>query len=234
MPSSPRELAETTWTELSGPRTLVVPVGSLEQHGPHLPLDTDTRIAVATCRRALVGMDRVDLAPALAFGASGEHEGFAGTLSIGHAALHTVLVELGRSAGRWAQRMVFVNGHGGNLPTIAESVTQLRFEGRDAAWFACGVPGGDAHAGRTETAILLALDESLVRRGSIVAGNTADLRDLLPAMTAGGVAAVSPNGVLGDPAGATAAEGERLLDDMAGRLRERLERWRPDGRGHLA
>lgn len=234
MPPSPRELGATTWTELAGPRTLVVPVGSLEQHGPHLPLDTDTRIAVAACRRALGGMDHVDLAPPLAYGASGEHEGFAGTLSIGHAALRTVLVELGRSASRWADRMLFVNGHGGNLPTIAEAVATLRNEGRDAAWFGCGVSGGDAHAGRTETAILLALDESLVRSGSAAAGNTADLRDLLPAMTAGGVAAVSANGVLGDPTGATAAEGERLLDEIAGRLRQRVERWRPDGRGHLA
>jgi creatinine amidohydrolase len=234
VPPSPRELGETTWTELTGPRTLVVPVGSVEQHGPHLPLDTDTRIAVAACRRALVGMDHIDLAPPLAFGASGEHEGFAGTLSIGHAALHAVLVELGRSASRWAARILFVNGHGGNLPTIAEAVTTLRYEGRDTAWFGCGVPGGDAHAGRTETAMLLALDESLVRGGVAAAGNTADLRDLLPAMTAGGVVAVSPNGVLGDPSGATAVEGGRLLDSIAGRLRERVERWRPDGRGHLA
>ena len=105
------------------------------------------------------------VAPPLAYGASGEHEGFAGTLSIGHAALRAVLVELGRSAGAWASRMVFVNGHGGNLPTVAEAVVQLRGEGRDVAWSGCAVPGGDAHAGRTETSILLALDPSVVRLG---------------------------------------------------------------------
>src|SRR5947199_807699 len=124
-------LGERTWTEVER-ATVLVPVGSLEQHGPHLPLDTDARIAAAAARRA--ADPSMLLAPPLAYGASGEHEGFAGTLSIGHAALRAVLVELGRSAGAWASRMVFVNGHGGNLPTVAEAVVQLRGEGRDVAW----------------------------------------------------------------------------------------------------
>ena len=130
-----------------------------------------------------------------------------------------MLVELGRSAGRWAARLVFVNGHGGNFPTVPDAVAQLRDEGRDAAWFGCGVPGGDAHAGRTETSMLLALAPELVRLDAAEAGNTAPLTELLPALRSGGVAAVSPNGVLGDPAGATAEEGERLLDAMASQLR---------------
>ncbi|MDN5861181.1 MAG: mycofactocin biosynthesis peptidyl-dipeptidase MftE [Pseudonocardia sp.] len=208
-------------------------MGSIEQHGPHLPLDTDTRVAVAVCRRAFAGMTGVDLAPPLAYGASGEHEGFAGTLSIGHAALRAVLIELGRSASRWADRLLFVNGHGGNLPTIVEAVATLRQEGRDTAWFGCGVAGGDAHAGHTETSILLALNESLVRRDVAVAGNTASLTELMPVLTAGGVAAASPNGVLGDPAGATAAAGKRALADMERRLRTKMIRWRPDAHGHL-
>ena len=152
-------------------------------------------------------------------------------ISIGHAALRLLLVELGRSAARWAGRLVFVNGHGGNVPTLVEAVTLLRHEGRDAAWSPCA-PGGDAHAGRTETSMVLALDPALVRSGS-AAGNRAPLAELLPAMRAGGVAAVSPNGVLGDPAGASAAEGERLLAGMAVELTAALTRWTPDPRGRL-
>jgi mycofactocin precursor peptide peptidase len=230
-PHAQESLGERTWTELAGPVTLLVPVGSCEQHGPHLPLDTDARIATAVARRA-AGAE-VLVAPAVAFGASGEHEGFPGTLSIGHEALHAVLVELGRSAARWATRLVFVNGHGGNLPTVPAAAAQLRREGRDVAWFACDVPGGDAHAGRTETALLLALAPELVRSEAAEPGNTAELAELLPALRAGGVAAVSANGVLGDPAGAAAEEGERLLADMADRLRVRLARWQPDAAGHL-
>jgi creatinine amidohydrolase len=234
-PGAAVRLGERTWTELADDRlrTVLVPIGSLEQHGPHLPLDTDARIAAAVARRAAAGDPALLLAPPLAYGASGEHEGFPGTLSIGHEALRVVLVELGRSAARWAARLVFVNGHGGNLPTVPEAVSQLRAEGRDATWAGSVVPGGDAHAGRTETSILLALDPTLVRVDAVEPGNPAPLAELLPMLVRGGVAAASPNGVLGDPRGATAAEGDRLLTDMVTELRAAVSRWQPDDRGRL-
>jgi len=222
-------LGERVWPEIDGRPTLLVPVGAVEQHGPHLPLDTDTRIAAAVAARAATGALLV--APPVAYGASGEHEGFAGTVSIGHEALRLLLVELGRSAARWAGRLVFVNGHGGNVSSLVEAVRLLRYEGRDAAWFACAA-GGDAHAGRTETSLMLTLDPALVRPER-AAGNTAPLADLLPEMRAGGVAAVSPNGVLGDPAGASADEGEQLLAAMSDALGAAITRWTPDTRGRL-
>src|SRR5271163_2828984 len=94
-------LASARWPEVEtqARRLLVVPVGSLEQHGPHLPLDTDTRIAVAVARRACAGRAGVALAPAFSVGASGEHADFPGTLSIGTEALTACLTELGRHAG---------------------------------------------------------------------------------------------------------------------------------------
>jgi len=234
-PAAAARLGERTWTDLADdrPRTVLVPIGSLEQHGPHLPLDADARIAAAVARLAAAGDAALLLAPPLAYGASGEHEGFPGTLSIGHEALRAVLVELGRSATRWAERLVFVNGHGGNLPTVPDAVTQLRAEGRDVGWAGCVVRGGDAHAGRTETAILLALDPALVRVDAIEPGNPAPLAELMPTLVRGGVAAASPNGVLGDPRGATAAEGEQLVADMATQLRAALTRWQPDDRGRI-
>jgi mycofactocin precursor peptide peptidase len=222
-------LGGRVWPEIDGRPTLLVPVGSVEQHGPHLPLDTDTRIAAAVAARAATGARLV--APPVAYGASGEHEGFAGTVSIGHEALRLLLVELGRSAARWAGRLVFVNGHGGNVSSLVEAVRLLRYEGRDVAWFACAA-GGDAHAGRTETSLMLALDPALVR-SERAAGNTVPLADLLPAMRGGGVAAVSPNGVLGDPAGASADEGERLLAAMSDSLGAAITRWTPDAGGRL-
>lgn len=225
-------LEDRAWPEV-GAATLLVPLGACEQHGPHLPLDTDARVAVAVAATVAAGDDALLVAPPLAYGASGEHEGFPGTLSIGHEALRAVLVELGRSAFRWASRLVFVNGHGGNLPTVPDAVAQLRREGRDAAWWPCVVAAGDAHAGRTETSILLALDPAAVRREAAEPGATAPLAELLPALRAGGVAAVSPNGVLGDPSGATAVEGAHLLAEMTGALRARLTRWHPDPTGRL-
>jgi creatinine amidohydrolase len=192
-----------------------VPLGSTEQHGPHLPLDTDSRVAVALARGAARRLRRagsaVWVAPLLAYGASGEHAGFPGTLSIGTAALETVLVELARSAGPEIVRMVFVNGHGGNHEALTRAVARLRHEGRDVRAWAPVVEGGDAHAGWVETSLLLALHAKVVRRERLEAGNTEPLGALWPRLRAGGVRAVSVNGVLGDPRPADAERGRRLL-----------------------
>src|SRR6202044_1961477 len=149
--------------EASTRRLLVVPVGSLEQHGPHLPLDTDTRIAVAVARRACAGRAGVALAPALPVGASGEHADFPGTLSIGSDALTTCLIELGRHASRHWPALMLVNGHGGNVTAVEAAAERLRYEGRACLAWHAAPPGGDAHAGRSETSIMLALDPGAVR-----------------------------------------------------------------------
>ncbi len=219
-----------TWPELPQGPLLAVPLGSLEQHGPHLPLATDTVVAQAVLRAAR--LDAV-VAPALAYGASGEHEGFPGTVSLGTEALTTVLVEYGRSACRWAGRLLVVNGHGGNLDALRSAVPLLRAEGRDAAWFPCGVPGGDAHAGRTETSLLSHVEPAAVRADRSVPGVTTPIGELLPRLRAEGVRAVSPTGVLGDPAGASAEEGARLLADLAARLSDAVAAWDVGADGRL-
>jgi creatinine amidohydrolase len=190
---------------------VLVPLGSLEQHGPHLPLDTDTRIAVAVARGAAgVGND-VWVAPAIAFGASGEHAGFPGTLSIGTPALSELLVELGRDVGRDWEAMLLVNAHGGNRDAVDAALARLHAEGRRVGAYHVTAAGGDAHAGRTETSLLLHLDPGAVRIGLAEPGELAPAHELMDRLRSEGVRAVSPNGVLGDPRGATASEGERLL-----------------------
>jgi creatinine amidohydrolase len=222
---------------------LLIPVGSTEQHGPHLPLGMDTVIAQAVAHRAadVMGDGGVDvlIAPALAYGASGEHQHFAGTISIGLEALQHLLVELVRSAGSWAGRCVFVNGHGGNVPALVAAVCQLRVEGHDVGWSACfpgpqadGAPS-DSHAGRVETSLALALAPDDVRLERAEPGALEPLPALLPRMRAEGVASVSPNGVIGDPTGASAQEGGRLLCSMVSDLVSSVEAWAPDGRGRL-
>jgi creatinine amidohydrolase len=226
---APQELSTMTSPEVSafGTRVLLIPVGSLEQHGPHLPLDTDTRIAVALADAVVEQRSDALVAPAIAFGSSGEHEGFAGTLSIGGEALAVLLVELVRSNRDFAH-VVFVNGHGGNLDALQRAASQLVAEGHSVVAFSPSVPGGDAHAGRTETSLLLHLDPSMVRLELAQAGATEPLADLLPRMRADGVRAVSPNGVLGDPHGASAEEGAELfatlVADLGARVAELVDR----------
>ncbi|HEY5854139.1 MAG TPA: mycofactocin biosynthesis peptidyl-dipeptidase MftE [Aldersonia sp.] len=226
------ELAQRTYPTTPVGATLVVPVGSVEQHGPHLPLTTDTTIASAVAS-VVAALPHAELAPPIEFGASGEHEGFAGTVSIGSAALELVLVELGRSACRWARRLCLVNGHGGNATALVNAVRLLRYEGRDAAWLPCAVPGADAHAGRTETALMLHLRPESVDLAAAEPGNTEPIAGLLPRLRTGGMAAVTANGVLGDPTGASAVEGARLFADLCGGARAAYDRWQPDDTGRL-
>jgi mycofactocin system creatininase family protein len=195
-------LDELTTRDVAGD-LLVVPLGATEQHGPHLPIGTDTIIARALASSVSGAM----IAPALPYGSSGEHAGFAGTLSIGQAALELVLVELVRSCS--LPRALFVSAHGGNAEPLGAAVDRLRGEGRDV-WAWSPRWKGDAHAGRIETSVILALAPELVGSARD-AGNVAPLATLMPRLRSEGVRAVSPNGVLGDPAGASASEGRALL-----------------------
>ncbi|RFU20131.1 mycofactocin biosynthesis peptidyl-dipeptidase MftE [Geodermatophilus marinus] len=226
-------LAGAVWPELPERPLLLVPLGAVEQHGHHLPLATDTTVACAVAEAAVDDLPAALLAPPLAYGASGEHEEFPGTVSIGTEALAGLLVEYGRSACRWAGRLLVVNGHGGNLDALRAAVPLLRSEGRDVAWFPCAVAGADPHAGRTETALMLHVEPGSVRLERAVAGETAPLDEVLPRLREEGVRAVSPTGVLGDPDGASAEEGAALLDGLAARLAGAVARWDVDPGGRL-
>jgi len=211
-------LASATTTSVEARVAVLVPVGSIEQHGPHLPLDTDTVIAMSVAAGAGERLrdtgHHVMVAPAVCYGASGEHQSFAGTSSIGLNVLRHVLIELTRSMRTWADHIVFVNGHGGNVGALRPAVDQLTGEGHAVSWFPCRTETVDLHAGRTETSLMLHLHPWDVRLDRAEAGNKGALQDLMPLMRSGGVEAVAPNGVLGDPAGASAEEGREILDAM--------------------
>ncbi|MCU0261161.1 MAG: mycofactocin biosynthesis peptidyl-dipeptidase MftE, partial [Ilumatobacteraceae bacterium] len=170
-------LSDARWPELGHP-LLVVPVGSCEQHGPHLPLGTDSVVATALAEGLAARRADTVVAPALHITSSGEHAGFPGTLSIGAAATELVVVELVRSAD-WASGVVLVNGHGGNARPVTDAVRRLTDEGRRViAWWP-KVTDGDLHAGATETSLLLALRPDLVRTEAAAAGPVPTIDELV-------------------------------------------------------
>lgn len=218
-------LADVAWPDAeraaAAALPLLVPVGATEQHGPHLPLATDSAIAEALAGAAAERLGCL-VAPLLPYGSSGEHAGFAGTISIGREATELVLVELCRSATATFERVLLVSAHGGNAEPVRNAVARLRGEGRDVcAWGPSWK--GDAHAGRVETSVMLALDAARVRPELGAPGNTAPLAELIGELAAGGVRAVSANGVLGDPAEASAEEGRELLAAAAAELAATIE-----------
>ena len=233
-------LGDATWTEVQtlvddpvaedGTRSpvVLVPVGSTEQHGPHLPMSTDTLIAEEIVARAVHVTDGMMIGPTISVSASGEHAGFPGTLSIGTTVMRDVVLELARSAD-WAAGVVFVNGHGGNSAAVGDAVATLRAEGRHVlSWWpkwprrADGGPK-DLHAGRIETSLMLAIDPGLVRLELATPGVDADIDDL----RARGVKPVSPTGVLGDPTGASGREGDQFIAAFVDDLVHAVEAWRP-------
>lgn len=232
MTARDHHLGAMTSDEMAGTAaTLLVPLGATEQHGPHLPLETDTVVATAWARAVAEelndGGHPAVVAPALPYGSSGEHQSFPGTLSIGADALRTVIVELTRSAASTFARVVYLSGHAGNLGPVGDAVARLTVEGHDVTHL---VPSWspergwvvDAHAGRTETALMLALQPDTVRLDRAEAGNTEPLGTIMTRMIADGIEAVSANGVLGDPSGADGREGLALLADLVDRTVQHL------------
>ncbi len=213
------DLGSMTWTDVASP-ILVVPIGSCEQHGPHLPLHTDTVIADALAHALARARDDCLVAPALTIGASGEHQGFPGTLSIGNAAMRELLIELVRSAD-WAGGVVLVNGHGGNASAMARAAATLARESRRVLAWSPRIDGGDPHAGHVETSLMLALAPDDVRLERAAPGPVPAIADLVRH----GVQPLSPSGVLGDPTAATSDDGERLLAQLVTQLTDAVARW---------
>lgn len=218
---SPQLAARSTHT------VLAIPLGATEQHGPHLPLDTDTTIAVELCHRLALRVPDILVAPAVPYGSSGEHAGFPGTLSIGQAALEHLIVELVRSADAFAG-VVLVSGHGGNIEPLRSALRLLRSEGRRVlAWTPTGPPD-DSHAGKTETSVMLELRPGEVDLTHAAPGNTTPLPELLNTLLEAGVAGVSANGVLGDPTQADSTYGEAILNRWSNSLTARVTGWLSD------
>lgn len=220
-------LGRHSWTEIDArweTSTVLVPLGATEQHGPHLPLDTDTIIAQALCDATAAERPGLLVAPPVPYGASGEHADFPGTISIGTAALTMMLVELGRSLLPSTRTLIFVSAHGGNSDALVSATEVLTYEQRNAHIWTPRVAFDDLHAGRTETSLMLHLAPETVRMSAAVDMPIADDLTNMALLRSEGVAALSPSGVLGTPSQASAEHGRVLFETLVADLGDFLDR----------
>ncbi|BDT87385.1 creatininase family protein [Nocardia cyriacigeorgica] len=206
------------------PRIAVLPVGSFEQHGDHLPLATDTIIACLIAR-ALADAYPLFLLPPVTISCSHEHEQFPGTLSLSHTTLTAVITDIRASLARTGiTALVLINAHGGNyvLNNIAQEANitgrhVLIYPGRDdwnQARQAAGMETDshdDMHGGELETSILLHAAPDLVRSSFRNADHHSPDRQHLHLL---GMGAYTSNGIIGRPSAATETKGKAALDAL--------------------
>lgn len=203
----------------------VLPVGSYEQHGGHLPLATDTLVACAVAREIAAGYP-VHLLPPVTIGCSHEHADWPGTVSISAVTLHAVVRDTADSLRRsGVEALVVVNGHGGNY-VLGNVVQEASARGERMAlypaaedWETARQRAGvrtslltDMHAGEIETSILLHAHPASVRPGYETADFVADDRRHLLSL---GMSAYTDSGVIGRPSLASAEKGKELLASLA-------------------
>lgn len=246
-----------SWTEIAaamndGYDTAVLFTGSIEQHGPHLPLATDTLCAYALAERVARRLGNALVAPVIRPGVSEHHMAFPGTITISPATFKLVVGDCVDSLVRHGFRRIAVSwAHGGNTPALREVLpelaaryptTEIVAQADVPAFFAHWKPIAEGegidlatlgiHGGEGETSMMLAHVEDQVRSDRLAAGYTGDLITdpvVFAGLLATGLRAFTENGILGDARPADRARGERYLEAMADYLAAALAPVTPAG-----
>jgi creatinine amidohydrolase/Fe(II)-dependent formamide hydrolase-like protein len=240
-------LSELTWPEaerrLKEVDVALLPVGATEQHGPHLPLDTDAFDADHLAKQVAAACSdpRPLVLPPIPYGVSYHHEDFPGTLSVSPDTLSRLVYDVGMSAARHGiTKLVIVNGHAGNTPALKFAAQMVN---RDAHVFACVESGetsdadilaatetpNDVHAGEVETSTCLATRPRLVKMGEAkkfvpeFSSRYLDFSSKRSVEWYARTAKISKSGVLGDPTRASREKGEKFWEIMIRSLVEFVE-----------
>jgi creatinine amidohydrolase/Fe(II)-dependent formamide hydrolase-like protein len=240
-------LAELTWPEarrrFKEVDIALLPVGSIEQHGPHLPLDTDSFDAQYLARQVAKACSSPKplVFPLIPYGVSYHHDDFTGTISISNDTLSRVVYEIGMSAAKnGITKLIIINGHGGNVPTLKFAAQMINRDARifttvdtgetsDADLDAICETTNDVHAGEIETSTSLYVRPHLV--------NMKKAKKFVPEFSIqylnfsakrsvewfARTSRISPDGVLGDPTKATAGKGKKMWEVMIKNLVELVE-----------
>jgi creatinine amidohydrolase len=234
-----------------GYSTVLVAVGSNEQHGPHLPTGTDSLIGDMLVDEAARRVGKVLVAPTIRVGASEHHMAYPGTITLREEVLEEIIVDYCRSLSRHGFKTILViPTHGGNIETVARTAKRLQRESLSANAVSLsdessylsavvevsaklGITPGEAgtHAGHMETSIVLAVHPDIVdmdkaTRGLVDMGY--DTSDKLHEM---GMHQLSPIGILGDATNSTAEAGKDYIEFMASAMAERVTKIRAELEG---
>ncbi|HEV2440064.1 MAG TPA: creatininase family protein [bacterium] len=241
-------LEEMTWPEVrdaiaAGKRRVIVMLAAMEQHGPHLPIGTDTYLGYATGVRLARRLGDSLVAPVLTLGYSAGHLPMAGTVSIEESTLETVIEDVCRSLARHGFReIILLCSHGGNyralrgaLPRLRDAHSELRISAvtdfdewlRHTTAFAAREGLDTAklgvHAAQGETSLMLAYRPELVQMDRACEGFIGDASIRWRSKVPPPMDEMSPTGILGDARGSTAELGEKMFTDRIERLASMIE-----------
>jgi creatinine amidohydrolase len=234
-------MEEMNWPDVraalaDGFTTAVVAVGATEQHGPHLPTMTDTRMGDAVAHRVALKLGNALQARTIPVGVSEHHLAFGATISLKPETLKLVIRDYVDSLIRDGfRRVIFLPMHGGNFATVAQAITDARkahpdidvggytdllgltgFLNRASAEFGISEGESGAHAGESETSLMMALEPALVARDRFAPGYVGPVGEReVQIVFEKGMPALTANGVLGDPRKASAEKGEAYLESLA-------------------
>ena len=243
----PQKAQNYLWEELSWPQiqqrlrevdTAILPCGSIEQHGPHLPVDVDYFDAVYLARKVAEACSnpRPFVLPPIPYGVSYHHDDFKGTLSVKNETLYSFVYDIGMNLARnGIRKLVILNGHGDNSPTLNFASQMIN---RDANIFVCVETGetsdkdirslvstkNDVHAGEIETSTTLAIRPELVKMDQARDMPLQFNNSYLDFTSARGVPwyvktqKISENGTMGNPSRASAEKGTMIWEIMIAHL----------------
>ena len=235
------KLEELAWPIISdlikeGWTSVIVPLGSTEQHGPGLPQGTDTWHGEETALRAAVKLGHTLVAPTLPFGYSPEHREFPGTFSLKKETLTLILEDISESLARSGFTFIyFWFGHGGNWAVAHECLPALLHRWPDCkvtytkdisryvteTWDSYPLQEGitlevsGSHAGEFEASMMAAIRPDLIINEALMAGDLRPLSEIEDSMMKNGIQFISKNGVLGDQRFPDSERGNRYLDCLA-------------------
>jgi creatinine amidohydrolase len=229
----------------NGFSTVVVGVGSTEQHGPHLPTMTDTRIGDEVANRVALKLGNALQARTIPVGISDHHLAFGGTLSLLPETLLSIILDYVSSLVRCGfKQIIFLPSHGGNFATVEKAITKAQtvfpdikisgytnllgfshFLNSLSNGFGISDDESGAHAGENETSMMMHLKPHLVKREKFEAGYVGPTGEKeVSIILEQGMPALTKNGVLGDPSKASADKGSVYIERLADFLMAEISR----------